>query len=281
MFTLLGQHAQPSALTLQCRWLPPVTLALLRFQTHPLPSDSRSVLSSLSAHHLSISLFHLIITLTITPPPPPHPHHHSLHLPSILSLLSSHTPLITEHAPSTSPPVSSPIPPALQSHQLPSYQLPSHQLSHPTSSPPTSSHPTSSPIPPSPLPSALPSQQRRLLCAQVPLLASLRCFEFALIGAINFAGIVPASWATGVRADKCGFGWNAAAALTAFGKSFGVPGTDGYFPACDTLGTVLPFPYAMGAGYILSSKLMRYVAQDPTVTSWVEEARGPSSEQLQ
>ena len=68
-----------------------------------------------------------------------------------------------------------------------------------------------------------------------------------LIGAINWAGVIPNAHDTGVRNDRCSFGWGMGDALKNFGTSFGVPTKDkargnGYFPACDGLGAVPPFP---------------------------------------
>ena len=65
-----------------------------------------------------------------------------------------------------------------------------------------------------------------------------------MIGAINWAGVIPNAHDTGVRNDRCGFGWGMGAALQNFGTSFGTPPTNGkargngYFPACDGLGAV-------------------------------------------
>ena len=90
------------------------------------------------------------------------------------------------------------------------------------------------------------------LGAFVPLLAGLRCREYALIGAINWAGVIPSAHDTGVRNDRCAFGWSIYSALHNFGTSFGTPPTNGkargngYFPACDGLGSALPFPYGTG-----------------------------------
>ncbi|KAL3916145.1 MAG: hypothetical protein SGPRY_006947, partial [Prymnesium sp.] len=98
----------------------------------------------------------------------------------------------------------------------------------------------------------------------LPLLSSLRCLRTAFLGAMNFAGVVPLSRHAGVassvhirvRADRCGFGWTLNAALSNFGKDVGTPGQawresrisgQGYWPACDRLGAVLPFPYGIGA----------------------------------
>ncbi|KAL1519018.1 hypothetical protein AB1Y20_003286 [Prymnesium parvum] len=124
----------------------------------------------------------------------------------------------------------------------------------------------------------------------LPLLASLRCLTTAFVGAINFAGVVPAAEATGVRADRCAFGWSLRAALSNFGRDVGTPSRawlerrlpgQGYWPACDRLGAVLPFPYATGAGYFFSAALLRFVATSAEVTAWVADAYGPSRDTLQ
>ena len=44
---------------------------------------------------------------------------------------------------------------------------------------------------------------------------------------------------------------------------------------------MLPFPYGFGMGYIFSADLLRWVARDPGVRRWVEDARGPTREALQ
>ena len=62
---------------------------------------------------------------------------------------------------------------------------------------------------------------------------------------------------------------------------FGVRGSRSFFPACDGIGAPPPFPYAMGAGYIFSSALLKWAATDPSVVGWIEAARGPDREALQ
>ena len=59
------------------------------------------------------------------------------------------------------------------------------------------------------------------------LLGALRCKPHVLIGAINWAGVIPNAHDTGVRNDRCGFGWGMGAALQNFGTSFGTPPTNG------------------------------------------------------
>ena len=123
----------------------------------------------------------------------------------------------------------------------------------------------------------------------VPLLvglgAQLRCKPYQLIGAINWAGVVPNAHYTGVRNDRCGFGWGMGAALTNYGSTFGKPCAampcPGYFPSCDGLGAVPPFPYGTGAGYIFSSSVLRWLAFDPEVIRWVRNAAGDTRQDLQ
>ena len=120
----------------------------------------------------------------------------------------------------------------------------------------------------------------------VSLLASIRCRQHALIGAINWAGVIPNAHDTGVRNDRCSFGWGMGDALKNFGTSFGTPNAkkargNGYFPACDGLGAVPPFPYGTGAGYIFSASVARWIATDQQVIEWVRAAAGPTREELQ
>ena len=120
----------------------------------------------------------------------------------------------------------------------------------------------------------------------LPLLASLhpRCEaspKLAFIGAVNWAGVVPRAEDSGVRLDRCGFGWGLRASLHNYGASFGTKGSPGYIEACDLRGAALPLPYATGAGYIFSQALLHWVATDPQVVGWVAEASGPEREALQ
>jgi hypothetical protein len=108
------------------------------------------------------------------------------------------------------------------------------------------------------------------------MLEHMTCKPRLFIGSINWASVVPRAENTGVRLDRCGFGWSMGPSLNNFGTTFG-----SHFPACDSIGGVPPFPYAMGAGYIFSSALLRWVATDPKVVGWVEEARGAEREALQ
>ena len=115
------------------------------------------------------------------------------------------------------------------------------------------------------------------------VLSHLRCAApRLLVGSINWASVVPRATDTGVRADRCGFGWQMSQALDNFGSSFGTPGSKGFFPSCDGIGGVPPFPYGIGAGYIFSAALLNWVATAPQVLRWVAEARGgPEREALQ
>ena len=121
----------------------------------------------------------------------------------------------------------------------------------------------------------------------VPLLRRLRCAAKPLlfIGAINWAGVVPRAEPEGVRADRCGFAWDMIGALSNFGKQWGTPGISRgpgkYMEACDRRGSVLPVPYAAGAGYIFSAALLQWVATSAAVSNWVADARGTSREDLQ
>mmetsp|Transcript_13716 Transcript_13716/g.40059 ORF Transcript_13716/g.40059 Transcript_13716/m.40059 type:complete len:441 (-) Transcript_13716:429-1751(-) len=115
----------------------------------------------------------------------------------------------------------------------------------------------------------------------LPLLQHAACLPHALVGAINWAASVPAAHRSGVRGDRCGFGWSRDAALSNFGRSWGVPRTKGFIAACDDIGAVPTFPYATGAGYVFSAKLLAWVASSPEVRGWVAEARGPGREALQ
>lgn len=118
----------------------------------------------------------------------------------------------------------------------------------------------------------------------LPLLGAMRCRSHVLIGAINWASVIPNAHDTGVRNDRCGFGWSAYAALQNFGTSFGSPTAtrgNGYWPSCDGLGAVPPFPYGTGAGYIFSRSVLQFLATSPTVVGWVRNAAGATREELQ
>ena len=124
----------------------------------------------------------------------------------------------------------------------------------------------------------------------VRLLSRLRCAgngalsdRFVFLGAINWAAAVPRAEDFGIRLDRCGFGWDLKSALSNFGKSWTTQTThgSGVIEACDVRGAVLPVPYAIGAGYIFSAALLRWLATDPQVGRWVAEAAGPEREALQ
>ena len=124
----------------------------------------------------------------------------------------------------------------------------------------------------------------------VRLLSRLRCAgngalsdRFVFLGAINWAAAVPRAEDFGIRLDRCGFGWDLKSALANFGKSWTTQTThgSGVVEACDVRGAVLPVPYAIGAGYIFSAALLRWLATDPQVGRWVAEAAGPEREALQ
>ena len=113
----------------------------------------------------------------------------------------------------------------------------------------------------------------------LPLLARLRCLEYALVGAINWAAFVPRARDTGVMGDRCGFAWSRVEALTNFGREQGT-GSHRHSPSCAALGAVLPFPYAAGAGYVLSAATLRFLAT-PLIARWAAEASGARREELQ
>ena len=124
----------------------------------------------------------------------------------------------------------------------------------------------------------------------VRLLHRLRCLDdgppserFVFLGAINWAAAVPRAEDFGIRLDRCGFAWDLKGALTNYGRSWTTQTAHGsaVVEACDVRGAVLPVPYAIGAGYIFSSALLRWLATSPAVNAWVAEAAGPEREALQ
>ena len=50
---------------------------------------------------------------------------------------------------------------------------------------------------------------------------------------------------------------------------------------CVAFGAVPPFPYAAGAGYVLSARLNRWVGLSAQVGAWVREALGATRDELQ
>ena len=90
-----------------------------------------------------------------------------------------------------------------------------------------------------------------------PMLQQLRCFRHALIGSIQWSAFIPRAELSGIRGDRCAFGWEMYGALRDYAKPFGANGTRTFRPSCDAQGAVLPLPYAAGAGYILSGALPR------------------------
>jgi len=98
---------------------------------------------------------------------------------------------------------------------------------------------------------------------------------------VQWSAFIPRHAATGVRGDRCGFGWDWLGSL----KEYGQPGPQlsKVLPkaGCLTFGAVPPFPYAAGAGYVLSSRLNRWVGLSPQVGAWVREALGATRDQLQ
>ena len=78
---------------------------------------------------------------------------------------------------------------------------------------------------------------------------------------------------------RCGFAWSRVEALTNFGREQGT-GSHRHSPSCAALGAVLPFPYAAGAGYVLSAATLRFLAT-PLIARWAGEASGARREELQ
>ena len=106
----------------------------------------------------------------------------------------------------------------------------------------------------------------------VPLLAPLRCRRRVFVGSMQWTAWVPQDWETGIRGSPCAQGSGLYDSLLTF---------DHERWRCDERGAVLPFPYGFGMGYIFSADLLRWVARDPGVRRWVEDARGPTREALQ
>ena len=98
---------------------------------------------------------------------------------------------------------------------------------------------------------------------------------------VQWSGFVPRHATTGVRGDRCGFGWGLDGALRAYGQP------DAQLPkmlpraGCVAFGAVPPFPYAAGAGYVLSARLNRWVGLSAQVGAWVREALGATRDELQ
>ena len=114
-----------------------------------------------------------------------------------------------------------------------------------------------------------------------PLLREAHCLEWALFGSIQWSGFIPSHAATGVRGDRCGFGWDWLGALREYGQPG--PQLSKMLPraGCVAFGAVPPFPYAAGAGYIFSAALLRWVGLSPLVGGWVLEALGPTRDAVQ
>jgi len=105
-----------------------------------------------------------------------------------------------------------------------------------------------------------------------PMLQQLRCFRHALIGSIQWSAFIPRAELSGIRGDRCAFGWEMYGALRDYAKPFGANGTRTFRPSCDAQGAVLPLPYAAGAGYILSGALLRWLGTDTAINGWVADA---------
>ena len=112
------------------------------------------------------------------------------------------------------------------------------------------------------------------------VLSQLRCAPHVLVGAINWASLIPAAADVGDRAERCGFGWQMYPAIHNYGLATTVAAAPG--ASCAERGAVPPFPYPIGACYIFSRALLRWVATDPGVVGWVNDAlHGADREALQ
>jgi hypothetical protein len=112
-----------------------------------------------------------------------------------------------------------------------------------------------------------------------PALAALRCHRHLFLGAIGWTAWVPRAERMGVRGLPCAQAAGLWDSLATFGSHRPY---DRHEPrSCAEMGAVLPYPYGFGMGYIFSSPLLRWLANDREVRAWVDEAAGPSREVLQ
>ena len=94
-----------------------------------------------------------------------------------------------------------------------------------------------------------------------------RCETHLLLGAVHYSGFVPRADWSGVRGDRCGWGWGLHMALQDFGRegADGRRGAPGYRPFCDEMGALLPFPYPAGQGYVMSQAVLQWVGTSDAV----------------
>lgn len=95
----------------------------------------------------------------------------------------------------------------------------------------------------------------------LPLLMVLHLYpaeEDLLLGSIHWTCLIPYSDATGVRMDRCAFGWSASASIG-----------NVKYDRCDEKGGTLPLPYAAGAGYAL----LRRIVGSADVRAWLSSAQ--------
>ena len=100
-----------------------------------------------------------------------------------------------------------------------------------------------------------------------PMLLQLRCFRHALIGSIQWSAFIPRAELSGIRGDRCAFGWEMYGALRDYAKPFGANGTRTFRPSCDAQAAVLPLPYAAG---VLDNHFDYYVRDDGRVWDHAE-----------
>ena len=88
------------------------------------------------------------------------------------------------------------------------------------------------------------------------------------IGSFQWTSVIPKSYVAGVRLDRCGFAWTLEQSVRM------------HLLYCPR-GATLPFPYAAGAGYFMSSQVSRWLGEK-LISDWVQEAfRGKEKEVLQ
>ena len=112
----------------------------------------------------------------------------------------------------------------------------------------------------------------------VGTLEQLGCHRHAFVGPMQWTSWLPEVRALGIRSLPCGI---SVGGLLGALKKLSEPMVT-LFNAdesitregCDTLGATLPFPFALGGGYFLSSSLNHWVGkQSVAIRNWVSEAQ--------